>query len=86
MNTFVSKHEIAPMLGLKNPDSVKHCHKKWINGIHYYSRGSRRAGYRYNLELIQHWQNCHEDVSHPSHIQMMKAYQKSFQINTRKSR
>lgn len=73
-----SKVEAAKLLGLKNPDSVKHYHKKWDNGIHYKKRpGGNRSGYSYNLTLIKHWQLCHENVEDTSHLQAIAAYRRS---------
>jgi len=82
---FGSKHEAVKLLGLKNPDSVKHSHKKWIENIHYYKRpGGNRAGYGYNLTLIKHWIQCHENINDPNHIRAMAIYQRS--LNPKKHR
>lgn len=72
-----SKTEAAKLLGVK-PDSVKHYHKKWDDGIHYKKRpGGNRSGYSYNLMLIKHWQLCHENVKDKNHIQAITAYLRS---------
>jgi len=73
-----SKVAVAKLLGLKNPDSVKHYHKKWDNGIHYKKRpGGNRSGYSYNLTLIKHWQLCHENVEDRNHTQAIEIYRRS---------
>jgi hypothetical protein len=41
---FGTKHEVAKILNLKNPDSVKHYHRKWVDGIHFYKRPGGRRG------------------------------------------
>lgn len=35
---FGTKREVAKILNLKNPDSVKRYHVKWVDGIHFYKR------------------------------------------------
>ncbi|HEY9867047.1 MAG TPA: hypothetical protein V6D21_22930 [Candidatus Obscuribacterales bacterium] len=78
-----SKTEAAQLLGLKNPDSVKHYHRKWDDGIHYKKRpGGNRSGYSYNLTLIKHWQLCHENVNDANHLQEIAVYRRS--LNPRK--
>ena len=82
---FGTKREVAEILNLKNPDSVKRYHVKWVDGIHFYKRpGGKTAGYRYNIPLIQHWIQCHEDLDNREHINAMAAYQKS--LNPKKNR
>lgn len=72
-----SKAEAAKLLGLK-PDSVKHYHRKWDDGIHYKKRpGGNRSGYSYNLTLIKHWQLCHENVKDDNHTQAIAVYRRS---------
>ena len=75
---FGTKHEVAKILSLGNPDSVKHYHKRWIDGIHFYKcPGGRQSGYRYNIPLIEHWLQCYQDLNNSDHVCAMAAYQKS---------
>ena len=80
---FGNKHDVFGQLRLRSPDSVKHYHKKWIEGIHFYKRpGGAKTGYNYNLTLIRHWIQCHENVNDPNHLRAIVAYQQS--LNPRK--
>lgn len=84
MKMLGTKHEVAKILNLK-PDSVKNYHRKWVDGIHFYKRpGGRKSGYGYNIPLIKHWIQCHENLENRDHINAMAAYQKS--LNPKKNR
>lgn len=82
---FGNHHQVAEILGVK-PRTVRTYQKFWLDKIHYYQNPpyTDRAGFTYNLTLIQHWVQCGRDRNHPSHIQEILAYQQTLSPKKRK--
>lgn len=75
---FGTKEQVARLLRLKSPNSVRHCRKYWIEGIHFYKNpGGDRTGYNYNLTLIRHWIQCQKNIDDGNHLLAMAEYQRS---------
>lgn len=79
------RHGAANLLGLK-PQTVRTYHKYWTEGIHFYRNPPRtpRAGFTYNLTLIEHWLLCGRDTNHHAHIQKILEFQQTLSPKKRK--